>query len=312
VFQTFERAVVRHPGSVLLWRRYLDYAAAVKATKRWRKIMTRALRMHPAEAGLWILAGRRAAGDGDMESARAMFMRGCRFCTRDEAVWVEYARAEMEWLARMERKKGTKELIVAAAPHAGDDEEDGVIHFDEDDGEDDLGDDGTILPGALADRERKNPTVFGDEAMQQLEKSPALDGAIPRAIFDIAKKQAFYGPPVAEAFFDMFATFPTVAASARILQHVVDAMVDTDPNEPSTCSCLVRQPLVGVDPNTAAYPKALRESLVRLKNATETTSDKGALAEKTITWIDAVLSRGDLDDGIKRVLEHTKQTLEAS
>ncbi len=189
MFQTFKRAVTRHPGSTLLWKEYLNYAAAAKATKRWRRIMTEALRMHPTDADLWVTAGRRAARDGDMERARALFMRGCRFCTKDETVWVEYARAEMEWLARMEKKKGTKELAVIAT--SGQVDDDGNIQFSdpEDDEDDELGD-VTILPDSLAGKEKEKPKVFSDEAVRKLEKSPALGGAIPRAIFDIARKQA--------------------------------------------------------------------------------------------------------------------------
>ncbi len=62
---------------------YLAFASKVKATKRWRKVATQALRMHPTDVGLWKLAGTRAARNGDMAGAREYFMRGCRFCNTD-------------------------------------------------------------------------------------------------------------------------------------------------------------------------------------------------------------------------------------
>lgn len=314
VFNIYERAVLRHPGSLDLWTDYLDYAARVKATKRWRKIMTRALRMHPINAGLWARAGRRAASDGDMEGARGMFMRGCRFCNSTADLWLEYARVEMEWLAKMERKKGGKKGLEGA--RAEETVEDGdVLRFGEDDSEDEEFEDNEILPDPTADEENKKAKeakkVFSDEAVKKLEKSPALQGAIPKTVFDVARKQPFFSAPAAEAFFDMFATFTTVSAQPVIIQHVLDAMILDYPRHPATCGCVVRQPLVGVDVTTVEFPRALREVLARLKAQTETTEDKGKLAGKTVAWIKPILKRSDLEENVRTVLEHTRRKLDS-
>ncbi|EGY19618.1 U3 snoRNP protein [Verticillium dahliae VdLs.17] len=105
VLAIYERAVTKRPASKELWLDYLTYTERIRATKRWRRTMTRALRLMPRDAELWVLAGRRAAKNGDMGTARGYFMRGCRFCTVDGGLWVEYARCEMEWLAKMERNR---------------------------------------------------------------------------------------------------------------------------------------------------------------------------------------------------------------
>ncbi|KAK3904359.1 U3 small nucleolar RNA-associated protein 6-domain-containing protein [Staphylotrichum tortipilum] len=317
-FGIFERAVGKHPGSLSLWRAYLDFAAQAKATKRWRRIAARALRLHPADAGLWALAGRRAAQAGDMERARAHFLRGCRFCTGEATLWVEYARCEMEWLARMEAKKGGKgvrkgvqpmEAIKATeAVQEGD-----IIRFDDDD-EDDSGNEGELMlpdPDAEGLGTKPKPKVFDEEARRKMEQSPALSGAIPMAIFGIAQKQPFFSPAAAESFFDAFAAFSTVESQDKIVQHVLGAMEELFPNHPCTCSCQIRQPLIGVDVLTAAFPKALRESLARLKGAMERTDDKKALAGKMVEWVDTLVATDGLDAAIKTVLEHTKRSLEA-
>ncbi|KAK4141025.1 U3 small nucleolar RNA-associated protein 6-domain-containing protein [Dichotomopilus funicola] len=320
-FGIFERAVLKHPGDVSLWRAYLDFAANdARATKRWRRICTRALRLHPTDAGLWALAGKRAARNGDMERARAHFLRGCRFCTGEETLWVEYARCEMQWLGKVEEKKagkgvrkGTDVMQAIKATEAV--QEGDEIRFDDDDEDDESGDeDGLMLPdpdaGGSGDKGLKKP-AFDAEAAKKLEQSPALSGAIPMAIFDIAKKQPFFGPAAAETFFDMFASFGKVSPRGRIVQHVLSAMEQQFPNHASTCSCQVRQPLVGVDVLTAAFPKALRESLTRLKGAMDKTEDKRALANKTTAWIDEVLATEGLDPGIQTVLSHTKASLQS-
>jgi U3 small nucleolar RNA-associated protein 6 len=317
-FGIFERAVNKHPGCVPLWQAYLDFAAEAKATKRWRRICTRALRLHPTEASLWVIAGRRAAQSGDMERARAHFLRGCRFCVGEVTLWVEYARCEMEWLARVEAKKGGKgvrrganamEAIKATeAVQEGD-----IMLFDED--EEESGEEGELVlpdPDAQGEGKKARPKVFDEEATRKMEQSPALSGAIPMAIFDIAKKQPFFGPAAAENFFDVFAGSSNVSSQERIVQHVLAAMEELFPKHPCTCSCQIRRPLIGVDVLTAAFPKALRESLARLKDAMQRTDDKKALAGKMVAWIETVLETESLDPAIKTVLEHTTRSLEQS
>ncbi|KXX77406.1 U3 small nucleolar RNA-associated protein 6 [Madurella mycetomatis] len=316
-FGIFERAVLKHPGCVPLWRAYLDFAAEAKASKRWRRIATRALRLHPTDAGLWALAGRRAAQAGDMERARAHFLRGCRFCRGEATLWIEYARCEMEWLAKVEAKKKGKGVrkgvdVMEAIKAAEAEQEGDVIAFDEED-EDESGDEeGLMLPDPDMGEpgRKKTPKVMDEEETKKLEQSPALSGAIPMAIFDIARKQPFFGPAAAEKFFDVFAGSHNVSPREKIVQHVLSAMEELFPNHPCTCSCRIRQPLIGVDVHTAAFPKALRESLAKLKDAVERTDDKKALSVKLVSWVDAILSEENLDAAIKTVLEHTKRSLE--
>ncbi|KAH8890503.1 hypothetical protein GQ53DRAFT_747530 [Thozetella sp. PMI_491] len=315
-FKIYERAVNRHPGNVQLWLEYLAFAAKVKATKRWRKVATQALRMHPRDVGLWTLAGTRAAQNGDMAGAREYFMRGCRFCTNDASLWIEYAKCEMEWLRRIEAKKGRemKKGVTAlqairaeeAAVQEGD-----MIALDEDSDEDDEDGPSLLLPDPEGDKAKKNKQkLFDEEAEKKLENSPALSGAIPMAIFDISKKQPFYGPEAAESFFELFGQSTGVSSHGKIVQHVLSSMEEQFPHHPSTCNCVVKAPIVGVDPHTAAFPKGLRESLALLSSNLEKTSDREALVAKTIAWIDPVLAIEDLDEGIRTVLEHTKRKLQ--
>ncbi|KAM7203166.1 U3 small nucleolar RNA-associated protein 6 domain containing protein [Naviculisporaceae sp. PSN 640] len=317
-FGIFERAVLKHPGCVPLWRAYLDFAASIKATKRWRHIVTRALRLHPTSASLWALAGRRAAQNGDMERARGYFLRGCRFCVNAPDLWVEYARCEMEWLAKVEAKKAGKGVrkgvnVMEAIKATETTENDGdVIPMGDDDSDEEEGFDGAMVLMPDPDEgEKPKPKVFDEEATKKLEQSPALSGAIPIAIFDISKKQRFWGPAAAEIFFDMFAGYGgRVSCQDKILQHVLDVMTEQFPKHPCTGSCWVRQPVVGLAVDTPEFPKALRESLGRLKVAMAETENKKVLAQKLVAWIDTVLAVEGVDEAIKTVLGHTKRSLE--
>lgn len=307
IFGLLERAVGRHPGSLEVWREYLAFTRDVKATKKWRKIMSRALRMHPAKSELWVLAGRRAAAHGDMTGARGFFMRGARFCTRDPGVWLEYARCEMEWLARMEAKKTKKGGVTLAIQEQAENDDDMIAFPDEDSDDDDVDEDGRLVaPNPDASGKKK---VFDDGTTQKLESNPALDGAIPVAIFDIARKQPFFGAAAAEQFFTVFAEFPNVSSQPRIVQHVLDTLTELYPNDPCTCNCWVRQPFIGVEVNSAAYPAALREALARLKTHMAATTDKALLAEKTAAWIEPLLASPTLDPSLRTVLEFTLRSL---
>ncbi|OLN90038.1 U3 small nucleolar RNA-associated protein 6 [Colletotrichum chlorophyti] len=306
VLAIYERAVNRHPGRKELWLEYLKYTADVKATKRWRRTMASALRMMPTDPDMWIFAGRRSASNGDMGGARGYFMRGCRFCTSEGTLWIEYARCEMEWLAKMEAKKSGKKKVEQENPLASEkmDDDDEIKFNDEDEDEDD--DEGFKLP--VASQPKK---VMDAEERQTLKNNPALDGAIPIAIFDISRKQPFFNPDVAERFFDMFAIFSKVSSQSKIVMHVVDVMREQDAAHPATWNCYIRLPLVGVSPDTPEFPLGLRDVLARLRQGLEETSDKATLQKKSLVWIELILLVQDLDEGIRTVLEHTKNKLQS-
>ncbi|KAG6144831.1 hypothetical protein E4U28_001847 [Claviceps purpurea] len=306
VMSIYDRSVNKHPGSSELWREYLNYTASVKAAKRWRKTMTGALRMMPHDADLWIMAGRRSARNGDMASARGFFMRGCRFCNKDCRLWVEYAKSEMEWLVKVDKRKEVKGVDALRPDRVEDDDELRIVGSDDDDEEEDV--DGSSLP----EPSKVQAKVIDKRAAEQLKSNPAMDGAIPMAIFDISRKQAFFTPEVAETFFFLFTSFKTLSVEPKISQHVLDVLNEQFPEHPATCNCFIRQPILGVNPSTADFPRGLREVLVRLGEKLDTTTDKVALGKKTAAWIDGYLALGDLDEGIREVLKHIKGKLELS
>ena len=299
VLAIYERAVNRHPQSGELWREYLAYTANVKATKRWRKTMTNALRMNPTDHELWVMAGRRAARNGDMASSRGFFMRGCRFCNKECGLWVEYARSEMEWLAKVDKRKA-KPGKAAKDPLRPDrvDADDELRIEDSDEGEDE--DNELPVPS------RAQAKAIDEQESEQLKSNPAMDGAIPIAIFDISRKQAFFKPEVAEVFYVMLGGFRDVSVQPKVAQHVLNVMEEQFPDDPATCSCYIRQPILGLSPHTADFPSNLRTVLGRLTEKLESTTDRTRLAQKTAAWIDEYLALEDLDDGIRAVLELTK------
>ncbi|ODA75930.1 hypothetical protein RJ55_08571 [Drechmeria coniospora] len=306
VLSIYERSVNRHPACRELWFEYLAYTASIKATKRWRRTMTNAIRMMPTDADMWIMAGRRSARHGDMAASRSFFMRGCRFCSKDCRLWVEYAKCEMEWLEKVDKRKA-KAGKAGKDPLRPDrveaDDELRIVDSDDDDDDDD---------GRLPQPSMAQSKVIDKQEAEQLKSNPAMDGAIPMAIFDISQKQAFYGPEVAETFFVMLAGFRGVSVQAKVCQHVLDSMDAHFPNDPATGNCHIRRPILGLSPYTAEFPQNMRQVLGQLAERMESTTDRAELVRKTVEWIDEYLALDDLDEGIRAVLEHTKSKVSAA
>jgi len=83
-------------------------------------------------------------------------------------------------------------------------------------------------------------------------------------------------------------------------------MRDAYPAAPETIYCYIREPVAGVSPYTADFPRGLRTVFARLPESVEATNDKHALQAKLVGWVDAVLEVEDLEPGIAKVLEHMK------
>lgn len=285
---------------------YLEYCRDVKATKKLKTVLTAAIRLHPLKAELWLYAAKFSLEEEtDMNGARSYMQRGTRFCTQTPDLWIEYAKLEMIYLAKIAMRRK-------------------ILGLDLDNSQTENNTESTEDPGFATAQDIVAITDFGlksirpstiekieveSEAEQDPMTTPALNGAIPLAIFDAARKQQFFNASVAENFFDMFARFTQVRCLGKILQHVLDAMEEEYPTDACTCNCYVRQPLAGIEPTSADLPGALIESLDRLKVSMSRAKDKEDLVKKTRAWIEPILEVEGLDPGIDTVLRHTVSKL---
>jgi U3 small nucleolar RNA-associated protein 6 len=295
---------------------FLEYARSVKATRKFQTVLTTVLRLHPTNAELWLYAAKWALEvEADMNSARSYMQRGTRFCNASKGLWIEYAKLEMIHLAKISMRR---RILGLEGKNAAEDAQklEKVGDKDEDAQEDPgfaTSQDMNLIPDFKAQTIQPSMmhTVNVDaEAVKDLMKTPALNGAIPLAIFDAAKQLPFYTPLAAEEFFNMFATFTQVACQPMALQHVVDSMIEAFPTDASTYSCFVRQPIIGINPMTPGFPAALASSLERLKTSKEKTSDKDQLSKKVAAWIKPLLALEGLDSDIRKVLSYTLRKLE--
>jgi U3 small nucleolar RNA-associated protein 6 len=309
----FDRGTRKHIGDLSLWMSYLEYARSVKATRRFQTVLTTVLRLHPTNAELWLFAAKWALeAEADMNSARSYMQRGTRFCNGSKELWIEYAKLEMIYLAKigmrrrilgLEGKTATEDAPRSEKAGEKDKEDPGFA----------ISQDMIAIPDFKAQTIQPSmmDTVNVDaEAVKDITKTPALNGAIPLAIFDAAKQLPFYTALAAEEFFNMFATFTQAACQPLILQHVVDSMMEAFPTDSSAYSCFIRQPIIGINPMTPDFPVALASSLERLKASREKTNDKDQLSEKVAAWIKPLLALEGLDSDIQKVLSYTLRKLQ--
>jgi U3 small nucleolar RNA-associated protein 6 len=297
IFFVLERATRKFHGDINLWVQYIDYARKQKAHKKLSMIFTDALRLHPTSAELWVYAAKHVLDDhGDMTQARSYMQRGLRFCKSARTIWVQYGKLELIYVAKLvarQRILGLDETEKKPVEGPGLDDHDADM---------------IALPSLTA--EDINPSTDGQEvdqvALQNLNSTPALSGAIPLTIFDTATKHFNHDDRFGQEFFDMVWEFQDAPCTGKILEHVVETMRANKPSSPRTQICYIKLPTAGVPVVSAEFPRALGSSLARLR---EFPLGKD-LARQVISWLQPVQTTEGLDPSLQKVIAATVRNAE--
>jgi len=297
IFFVLDRATRKFQGDIALWMQYIEYARKEKAYKKLSQILTSVLRLHPTKSELWIYAAHYALDtQADMNEARSYMQRGLRFCKTSKILWMQYAKLEMVYIAKIAARRrilGIDEKQThKSGPATVEDSDADVL----------------TLPTVTA--EDINPNLQHDDtanqaALRTLSSTPAFTGAIPLAIFDAAMKQFPNDDILGESFFNMFVEFEDVPCLTTITQRVVDSLLMQSPTGPVPLSCFIRQPVVAIPTTAVAFPGALAVSLKRLKSSMSLSKPVWKLAEKVIDWLLPLTEPEEQDPGIRKVLRVT-------
>ena len=295
IFFVLDRATRKFQGDVGLWMQYITFARKQKSNKKVSQIFTSVLRLHPTKAELWIYAANYALEErGDMTEARSYMQRGLRFCGREGRLWVEYARLEMGYVAKI---IGRRRILGLDQE---DDKQEEVKDLDGVDG------DVVALPTVTAEDMNPDQQSIEDvdpEALQKLVASPALSGAIPVAIFDAAMKQPLFkdDQKLGLQFFDVVAEFGELPCTGRILVHVMDTIRGLAPESPETLIRWIWQPVIAIGVSSPVFPTGLGLCLDRLKLALKK-------LEQSSTTPNKIRSRIRLDQQVmERMLMYLKE-----
>ncbi|MCJ1285038.1 U3 snoRNP protein [Xylographa opegraphella] len=287
-----DRATRKFHGDIGLWMQYLDYSIKQKAYKKVAQILTNLLRLHPTKPELWIYAAKYVMEDqGDMTSARSYMQRGLRFCKQSKELWLEYARLELIYIAKI---AGRREILgleshlfeKASQPALDDHEADHIA-----------------LPVITA--EDINPGLSTDDSLDQdvlrnLSKTPVLTGAIPIAIFNAAMEN-FKDVAFGERFYNMVIEFNSISCIGQISKHIVNSLMSLDSTSPASTNCFIRQPLAGVQTSSPEFPAILSVVLKQLSIKIEMHPSLDFL-DRSMDWLLSYISIGDIDPDIRTVI----------
>lgn len=302
IFFILDRATRKFHGDMGLWMQYIEFARKQRANKKLSRILTDALRMHPTRPGLWIYAARYAIDvQADIGNARSYMQRGLRFCKHSRSMYLEYAHLEMGYIAKIAARRkilglGTKKQEVQTKD------------IQDDQAETSLDADVIALPAEDLPEPTTGP-ILDQATIEDLSSTPAMNGAIPKAIFGAAMNEFDDDPEVGHSFFEMFADFVDVPCTCSLLQHVLDRLSSLDLSSAAAISCRCRMYILGIPHDSLDFPRAvgtllkeLRFVLSRIPNA-----QKPALSEKVLSWLSSLASNEALGPEIQQVLAATER-----
>ena len=295
IFFILDRATRKFHGDLNLWIQYIEYARKQKAHKKLTMIFTDALRLHPKSAELWIYAAKAVLDDhADMTQARSYMQRGLRFCKSARVLWIQYAKLELIYMAKLIARQRILGLDQAGQQSKPVDETEAV----------DPDADMIALPQIT---EEDIAPTDGDEegveqAVQNLNSTPALSGAIVLAIFDAAMKHFDNDDRFGLEFYAMASEFHETPNMRNILGHVVENMQTHKPTSFRTRICYIQFPIAGISVTSPEFPRALGSALARLKESQPLSGD---LAREVVTWLQPLAEQEELDPALKKVIEST-------
>ena len=103
----YERALMKFPGNIDLWRSALKQAKKNKSYQFSSRLLARSLELHPRKERFWVQAGAfEFEQNNDILAARSLMQRGLRINKDSTALWCEYFRLELLYLNKLrERRK---------------------------------------------------------------------------------------------------------------------------------------------------------------------------------------------------------------
>jgi len=286
---------------------YINFARKQRSNKKVSQIVTSVLRLHPTKPELWIYAANYAMEErGDMTEARSHMQRALRFCKTEEKLWVEYARLEMMWIAKIVGRRKILGLYEKKAEKQGGETVDGI------DGDE------VALPKISAediDPDLRSGESLDESALEKFTTSPALSGAIPIAIYDAAVMQFVDDEKLRLKLYDMVAEFPNLPCTEKITNHIMETLQVLKYESPAALIRFIQQPLMSHSVSSYGFPTRfglcldhMRDAfkrLVPIATASKTARQRGILDGYVTEWMLPYLRQNDLDPDVRIVILNT-------
>ena len=295
IFFVLERGTQKFHGELSLWMQYLDYSKHAKANKKFIAILDKVLRLHPTKPGLWIYASQHhIAVEADFVAARNCMQAGMRFCPRSAELWLEYARLETAYLAKLVGRRKLMGLESNEQEHKQREEasanEEDVIR----------------LPAATYGEVRTNVTNTNkpDEISgRDVESLSILRGGIPRAIYEDAIKRFPKNHDLQEQFLDMLLDFQWIGAIKELTEYIVENMLKEDPISAQALACRIKLLLMTASTQSPDFPELLSNSLREIDSyAKENPTQAATLLNKLVSFLSHMIQKSALDSDVELVI----------
>ena len=294
IFFVLDRATRKFPGELTLWMQYLEFTKHVKANKKLLGILDEVMRLHPTKSELWIYASQHHMGiEADFAAARNCMQAGMRFCPNSSSLWLEYARLEVAYLAKIAGRRmvmGLDERSKKRVRYENDAIDGDVILLPT-----------TTLEGVNAEaQDAESQNLMKKE---KVELGSLLKGAIPQAIFNDAMKRFSDNPVLGEHFFDLFWEYRWIDAIRDLSTFVLEYMLETFPRTPETMMCMYKLQYGNTPAQSPEFPKLVSNSLHEVKAYTGgNPAQKAELTSKFMLVLLKVLDHKDLDNDVRTVI----------
>ena len=288
-----------------MWIAYAGFARKTQAHIKVSEILTRMLRLHPARPELWIYAASYALEEvGDMMEARSYLQRGLRFIEKDPKLWLEYARLELIFIAKL---AGRQKILGLDKPLK--DEKDSAKKIAS------ASDDIIALSPRASSPIHGTMTIAEPDSVhaKAIDDNLILSGAIPIAILKAATSRLGEGyEDFGLEFFDMVTEFDQLPCKHAILGQILSILRSKGAKKVPTLIRYVQYPLFGIQAGDTDFSGALGLALSRISKAlseADNLEDKVSIKLGLLEWMMSMLNMSGLDDHVSEVLKITTRKL---
>ena len=294
IFFVLERATRKFPGELSLWIQYLEFTKHAKANKKLLKILDEVLRLHPTKPELWIYASQHHMNvEADFAAARNCMQTGMRFCSNSSSLWLEYARLEVAYLAKIAGRRIV--MGLDERPESKVSNENDVITEDV-----------IFLPTTTLEEANADAHSADSQNVMKKEKvklGSLWKGAIPQAIYTDAMKRFGDNPELGELFFDLFWEYRWIDAMRDLSMFVLEHLFKAFPRAPETTVCKYKFQYESMPTQSPDFPILVSSSLREIKaSAEDNPAKKARLTSKFTLVLLKALDHKDLDNDIRTVI----------
>lgn len=217
--------------------------------------------------------------------------RGLRFNKGSKLLWLEYTKLELAYIAKIITRRRLLGIDGVAEPKKQMEIDENMVAL-------------PIITGDEMNSKLKDEGGLLDKSpLGNLEDNPALNGAIPLAVFDAATKEIPDDVEFVYSFFNLFSTFTNLPCLTRLLDHVITYSLTNYPTSPLALFMDIKAPIIGVDIDSPALPLKIGSMLSKMTANVDKAAPRIELYQLFVSALLEILETGDdLDSTVQTVI----------